>query len=170
MSGLLHDVVQGLRGVPPGVAVLIIGALPVTEARGAVIAGINFFHLPALQVLALSVAGNFLSITPLALFLEPLEQALRRNRLTARLLHWAFARAERNAARVQRWGPLGLFLFVAIPLPGTGAWTGTLIALLLGLRRLPTFVSLYGGIIVAGTVMTVIATAAGVAVRRLFVL
>ena len=168
MHAFLNDIVQGLQGIPRELAVGIIGALPGTEVRGGVIAGINFFHLPPLEALALAAAGNLLAITPALIFLERFERMLRRNRVTQRGLHWAFAHVERNAARVQRWGPLGLLILTSLPLPGAGAWTGVLIALLLGLRRAPALASLYGGVIVGGAVMTVIATAADVAVRRLF--
>jgi len=155
MSGLLEAIVEALRGLPPELTVFIISALPIFEIRGGVIAGI-LLKLPLWSVLVYGFLGNIASVTPLLLFLEPISKWLHGNRLADRLFHWLFSRARRKAEQVNRWGPLGLMLFTAIPLPVSGAWTATLIAILLGVHRGRAIASIYAGIIIAALVVSLL--------------
>jgi len=157
VQDFIGGLVDALRGLPPQAIVFIISALPVLELRGGVIAGINILQRPVAEVFVWAFLGNIASVTPLLLFLEPLEGVLRRNRATRFLLDWFFRRAEKRKASVERWGYLGLWLFVAIPAPVTGAWTGTAVALLLGLRRGPALAAIYAGVVTAGFIMTIVA-------------
>jgi uncharacterized membrane protein len=156
MNGLLDSIVQALRGLPPELTVFLISALPIFEIRGGVIAGLALLHLPLAETLLYGLLGNIASITPVLLFLEPISKWVHGNRFARRFLEWLFARAERKAAAVNRWGALGLTVFVSIPLPGTGAWTGSIIAVLLGMRRLPALACCYLGIVIAGLVVSLL--------------
>ncbi len=152
MSDLLKAAVEALAGVRREYIVFIISALPIFEIRGGVIAGLAF-GLPLWRVLLFGFLGNIASVTPILLFLEPMSKWLYRNRLADRLLHWLFARAQKKADQINRWGPLGLVLFTAIPLPVSGAWTATFASILLGVRRWRAIASIYAGIIIAGAVV-----------------
>ncbi len=156
MNGLLESTVEALRGLPPELTVFIISTLPIFEIRGGVVAGLALFELPLWRVLVYGFLGNIASVTPLLLFLEPITKWLYGNRLADRLFHWLFARARRKAEKVNRWGPLGLMLFTAIPLPVSGAWTATLIAILLGVHRGRAIASIYAGIVIAGLVVSLL--------------
>jgi len=162
MNGLLDSVVQGLRGLPPELIVFLISTLPIFEIRGGVIAGLALLHLPLGETLLYGLLGNIASVTPVLLFLEPISRWLHRNHLARRLLQWLFARAERKAAEVNRWGVLGLTIFVGVPLPGTGAWTGAIIAVVLGMRRPSALIACYLGIAIAGLIVTLL-TLGGIA-------
>ena len=162
MNDLLNATAESLRGLPPELTVFIISALPIFEIRGGVIAGLALFELPLSRVLLYGFLGNIASVTPLLLFLEPITKWLYGNRLADRLFHWLFERARRKAEQVNRWGPLGLMFFTAIPLPVSGAWTATLIAILLGVHRGRAIASIYAGIVIAGIVVSLL-TLGGIA-------
>lgn len=155
MRELLESTAAALRGLPPELTVFIISALPIFEIRGGVIAGLALFGMPLGDVLLFGLLGNIASVTPLLLFLEPMTRWLYGNKLADRLFHWLFERARRKADQVNRWGPLGLVFFTAIPLPVSGAWTATLISIVLGVRRWRAIASIYAGIVIAGVVVSV---------------
>lgn len=167
MSDLLQATEEALQGLPPEFIVFLISALPIFEIRGGVIAGLVLLHLPPWQVLLFGFLGNIASVTPILLFLEPLSKWLYRNRLADRLLHWLFARARKKADQINRWGPLGLMLFTAIPLPVSGAWTATFASILLGVRRTRAIASIYAGIIIAGVLVSILTLGSMAGVRTL---
>jgi uncharacterized membrane protein len=167
MNHLLEAAVEALRGLPPELAVFLISALPIFEIRGGVIAGAAL-DLPFSSILLWGFLGNIASVTPILLFLEPLSKWLYGNRLADRLFHWLFARAQRKAEQVNRWGPLGLVLFTAIPLPVSGAWTATLISIVLGIHRGRAIASIYAGIVIAGLIVSAITFGGIAGVRAIF--
>jgi len=160
-SGLLKDTLDWLRGIPPEYAVLVISALPVFEVRGGVLAGL-LLGLPVERVLLYGCLGNFASVTPALLFLEPLSKWLYGNRFADRVFHWLFAHARKKADQVNNWGMPGLVLLTSIPLPGFGAWTAVIIALLLNMHRWRAVGATYLGIIISGAIVAV-ATLGGMA-------
>ena len=166
MSDLLQATENALGGLPPELVVFLISALPIFEIRGGVIAGFAL-GLPLWRVLLFGFLGNIASVTPMLLFLEPLSKWLYRNRLADRLLHWLFARARKKADQINRWGPLGLMLFTAIPLPVSGGWTATFASILLGIRRLRAIASIYAGIIIAGVIVSILTLGGIAGVRTL---
>jgi len=166
MSDLLRATADALQGLPPEFIVFLISALPIFEIRGGAIAGLAL-GLPLWRVLLFGFLGNIASVTPILLFLEPLSKWLYRNRLADRLLHWLFARAQKKADQINRWGPLGLMLFTAIPLPVSGAWTATFASILLGVRRVRATASIYAGIIIAGVVVSILTLGGMAGVRTL---
>jgi uncharacterized membrane protein len=165
VTGLIEPAYEALKGLPPELIVFIISALPIFEIRGGALVGLAVLEMPVGQVLLYGFLGNIASVTPILLFLEPLSGWLYKNRLADRLLHWLFARARKKADQINRWGPLGLVLFTAIPLPVSGAWTATFASILLGIRRWRALVSIYAGVIIAGVVVS-IATCGGIAACR----
>ena len=167
LSQLLRTTVEALHGLPPEAVVFIISALPIFEIRGGVIAGLAIYNLPIERVMVFGFLGNIASVTPILLFLEPLSKWLRRNRLADRLLHWLFARAQKKAEQINRWGPLGLLLFTAIPLPVSGAWTATFASILLGVRRWRALLSIYAGVLLAGVVVSLLTIGVSAGLRRL---
>ena len=134
--------------------VFLASMIPMTELRGSVPLGCSL-GLPAWQVYLAAVAGNLLPVPLIVLFSRRIFSFLRRHwsRLNG-LLDRIEARAQRNLQRVQRFQILGLCLFVAIPLPGTGAWTGGLIAALLDIRLRRALPTILLGLLVAGLIMT----------------
>ena len=91
---------------------------------------------------------------PILLFIGPVSEWLRRFRAFDRFFTWLFARTRRRGKLIERFEVLGLALFVAIPLPITGAWTGSLAAFIFGVRKRVAFPTIFLGICVAGVIVT----------------
>jgi len=141
-------------GFPKEAIVVIISVLPIIELRGAMPVAINLFHLPWYQALYLSIIGNMLPVPFLLLFLEALARFVSRIEIGRRLVDWVFQRTRRRTVVIEKYERIGLMLFVAIPLPFTGAWTGSLAAFLLGLKFRRALLSITAGVIISGFILT----------------
>lgn len=133
----------------------VMSALPVVELRGAVPVGVWMGYNPITTVLPICVLGNMIPILPILTVL--------RNARIQRALAPVLNRAQRKTAelgmgsRQKQW--ISLAAFVGIPLPGTGAWTGAMGAVLLGLPLLAAWTSIFAGVCAAGLIMTAISVA-----------
>jgi uncharacterized membrane protein len=140
--------------IPRELSTLLIAMLPVSELRGAIPYALSS-GLSWPQSYFWAVIGNFIPVIPLLLFLGPLSNALsQRFFFWRRFFDWLFARTRRRGKLVERYEALGLVLFVAIPLPVTGAWTGTVAAFLFGVRFQYALPAIVLGILLAGIVVT----------------
>ncbi len=133
--------------------VVTLSMAPVSELRGGIPAGL-VMHLPLTVVLPLAVLANIVAVVPVLLWLEPLARMLGRVRLLGRFFDWVFGRARRRSEIVDRYGVLGLTLFVAIPLPVTGAWTGAVIAVVMGLPFWRSLACIAFGVLIASVLVT----------------
>jgi len=141
-------------GISKELIIVIISALPVIELRGALPVAINLFHMPWYWSFCLAVIGNMLPVPILLLFFESLARLISKVAIGKKLVDWIFEHTRRHEKMVQKYEWLGLMLFVAVPLPGTGAWTGAIIAFLLGMKFHWAFLSILCGVIIAGAVVT----------------
>ena len=115
---------------------------------------INIFHMPWYWAFCLAVIGNLLPVPFLLLFLESLAKGVSRVNSGRKLVDWVFQRTRQRGRIIERYEKIGLVLFVAIPLPMTGAWTGSIAAFLFGLKFRHAFLTILGGIIIAGAIVT----------------
>ncbi len=141
--------------------VVLIAALPIAELRLSIPIAIMKepygFGLDPFTALFLSVIGNMLPVIPLLLFLEPVSNFLRRWRIGDIFFTWLFERTHRkHSAEFEKYGSIGLAIFVGIPLPATGAWTGCAAAFIFGFEFKNAFLAILAGVIIAGTVVTVL--------------
>ena len=164
-------------GFSKELVVLAISALPVLELRGALPVAINLFHFPWYYALLLAVIGNLLPVPFILLFLNAFSRLLSKIGFFDRILHWLFEHTRRRGKIINRYERIGLTLFVAIPLPITGAWTGSLAAVLFGLKFKHAFLSIFAGVLIAGAIVTCLcllgwtgAIIAGVALSTLAIL
>ena len=134
--------------------IVIISALPIVELRGALPVAINLFHMAWYQAFWLAIVGNLLPVPILLLFLDSLAKLVSRVKIGKRVVNWVFEHTRRRGMAIERYERLGLTLFVAIPLPVTGAWTGSIAAFLLGLKFRYAFLSILMGILIAGAIVT----------------
>lgn len=141
-------------GLSPKTIILFLSTLPVTELRASVPIGILLLGQSVGAVFFFSVIGNILPIVPIYFFLQPISKRLSRTRCMRRFFEWLFERARKRSGLIEKYEALGLMLFVSIPLPGTGVWTGCLIASLLRMRFIPTFLAATAGVIIAAIVVT----------------
>jgi len=133
--------------------VLFISMLPVVELRGAIPAGAAL-GMPWLESYLISVIGNFLPVPFILLFIRQILHLMKKVKHLDRIALWLEEKAHKKSADVLKYASLGLFVFVALPLPGTGAWTGSLIAALLDMRMKYALPSIFAGVITAGFLVT----------------
>jgi len=141
-------------GFSKELVVLIIAALPIFELRGALPVALNLFHFPWYYALPLAISGNLLPVPVILLFLNAISRCLSKIGFFDRFLHWLFEHTRRRGKVIEKYERIGLALFVAIPLPVTGAWTGSLAAVLFGLKFGHAFLSIFIGVCIAGIIVT----------------
>ncbi|MFC1559335.1 COG2426 family protein [Gemmatimonadota bacterium] len=152
----MSDLWQAFSGLPPELITVIVGALPISEVRGAIPVGIALGDLSWQAAYLFGVIGNALPVAPLLFGLEPVSTWLRRWQIWERFFTWLFARTRRRGGLIEKYGALGLILFVSIPLPVTGAWTGCAAAFVFGIRPGRALPLVLGGIMIAATVVTLV--------------
>jgi uncharacterized membrane protein len=131
--------------------VFILGMMPVSEIRGAIIYGLGM-NLNFASVFLLGALGNIIAIPIIFFTLEKLHFLTLAKRLFGKKM---YAKIEKNQKSLDKWGELALLLFVAIPLPITGAWTGTFIATLLEMDKKKSWIVISIGIIIAGIITAI---------------
>ncbi len=139
--------------MPVELSVIIMAALPISELRGAIPLGI-IKDLPIFETYLLAVVGNIIPVIPLLLFLEPVSEKLCRFKIAKRFFEWLYGRTRKRAEIVQKYEAIGLSLFVAIPLPITGAWTGCVAASLFRIRFRYALPAIIFGVLLAGVIVT----------------
>jgi len=149
---ILNIVINWLKDIPRDYIVMIVAALPISELRGAIPLGLSFgMSIP--KVFWLSILGNISFIAPALFLFEPISTRLRKFKLWSRFFDWFFERTRKNADTIQKYEALGLAIFVAIPLPMTGAWSGVVAASLFKIRFRYAFISIVAGVIGAGLIV-----------------
>lgn len=135
---------------------LLMAMTPVVELRGAIPYGLANGLNPWLTYLA-AVIGNMIPVPFIMIFIRQIFFWLRQksNWLRDRV-DWLINRAERKSELVRKYALVGLTILVAIPLPGTGAWTGALVAALMDIRLRLSFPSVFLGVLIAGIIVTAI--------------
>ena len=135
---------------------LVLAMAPVSELRGAIPYGLAH-DIPLGLLLPLCVAANLLPVPLIVLFLRKILSWMQRlGGKPKALAEWLIARGYKKTMMVKKYETLGLFLLVAIPLPGTGAWTGALVAALMGLRMKFALPAIAGGVAAAGVLVTLV--------------
>ncbi|MBN1885664.1 MAG: small multi-drug export protein [Candidatus Krumholzibacteriota bacterium] len=143
-----------LNAASARIMTVLIAMLPIFELRGAIPIAIASYGLGWREAYLFAVIGNFLPVIPILLLLEPVSTRLRRWPSWDRFFTWLFERARRRGRMIERFEILGLVLFVGIPLPVTGAWTGCAAAYLFRLPLRKSIPAVFAGILVAGIVVT----------------
>lgn len=131
----------------------LISMLPIVELRGAVPVGTALGLNPYL-VLLVSIIGNIIPVPFIVIFARKIIELLRRTKCFSKIADWVEKKANKNKEKIIKYEKLGLFIFVAIPLPGTGAWTGALVSSFLDLRLKNSFIPISAGVVTAGIIMT----------------
>jgi uncharacterized membrane protein len=155
MEGIAQSLFDFFSAWGAEVAVFFVAMCPLVELRLAIPIGC-IAGLPWWEVFLLSVVGNLLPVAPLYFLLRPLFAWMKKTRLFRRLAEALERKIRSKSGRVTRYEMRGLILFVGVPLPGTGAWTGTGIAALLDLKPKKTFLSVVIGVLAAAVAVTLI--------------
>ena len=147
-----------LETVGKELCVFFCSMLPIIECRGAVPLGWGL-GLPWWQTLLFSVAGNLLPVPFILLFIRGFLKWMRgcRVKFFNKIASWLDRKIEKHKGTIEKYSYWGVMLFVGIPIPGTGAWTGTLIASVLGLEPKKSFLAAVGGVLMASAIMMLVA-------------
>ncbi len=149
--------------------VLFCSMLPIIELRGAIPMGAAF-GLPWWQTYLIAVVGNMLPVPIILLFVKSVLNWMVgcKVKFFNKIANKMFEKAEKNREKIEKYAFWGLTLFVAIPLPATGAWTGTLVAALFDMKFWKSILSALLGVMIAGVVMTLISYGAAAAFGAIF--
>lgn len=130
----------------------LISMVPVIELRGGLPFGVAQGLAPLVAAIV-SIVGNLLPIPFLLLFVPKIFDWLRDKKLTHKLILWLEKKAEKNRTKIDKYGWLGLYILVAIPLPGTGGWTGALVASCFKMKFWPSMLAIIAGVFTAGAIV-----------------
>ena len=153
---MVDYIVEAITGADVGkyLATFIISMIPVIELRGAIPIGVGL-GLTHIEAMAISVIGNMMPVPFIILFIRPIFKWMtKHSERLGRLAQKLEAKAEGKWDRIHRFQFFALTLFVAIPLPGTGAWTGALIAAVMNMRLRNALPSILLGVLIAGVLVT----------------
>lgn len=158
------------NGFSADFAIVAISTLPIVELRGAIPVG--HILLPdtdkstrlgrddltrSARIFLYAILGNMLPVPFILLLLGPVSKLCMKVPVGKRFFDWLFARTRRKTADIEKYETLGLAVFVAIPLPATGAWTGAMAGWLLGMSFAHAMLSIFLGVLIAGVIMTTLA-------------
>ena len=156
MEALVSFVTTHLTGLlSKDAIVFIISLMPILELRGGLLAS-SLLGVPYLRALILCIVGNLLPIPLILLFIEKIVLACEHFGPTQGIARKLREKVEKNQASIQKYDFWGLVLFVGIPLPGTGAWTGSLVASLLHMPRKKSFLAIIVGVLLASAIMSIV--------------
>lgn len=139
--------------MPAELTAFIISIMPVLEIRGGMIAS-RLLEMPFLKAFIICYLGNMLPIPFIILFIRKIFEFLRRFKFFEKIIDKLEKKTEKNKDKVLKYEAWGLLLFVAIPLPGTGGWTGALMAALLDIRLQKSLPIIALGVLIAGFIMS----------------
>jgi uncharacterized membrane protein len=157
-SGFGLKIASALRklGWPDEAVVFTLGTLPVLELRGAIPVG-YWMKLDPLRLTILSILGNMVPVPFIILYLKKIASFLSEKIPSSRgIIDFLFERAKEKAEPVREFQWIGLMLFVAVPFPGTGAWTGAIVASVLGMSFWPAVSANFFGVVIAGVLVNLL--------------
>lgn len=134
--------------------VFVISMVPILELRGGLIAA-SLLDLPMWQSFLLCFIGNILPIPFILWFINPIFRKMRNWKHLGKIVLWCEKKAHSKQEKIENLKYLGLFLFVGIPVPGTGAWMGCLIAALLDMDKKKSLLASILGVVLAGIIMLI---------------
>ncbi len=152
-------------------ATFAISIVPIIELRGAIPVAVFTFHLTYVEAFIISFVGNILPVYFIVKFIRPIFDLLGKIKIFKKIIDWVTEKANRKIAeskKLQTATLLGLYLFVAIPLPGTGAWTGSLIANFLDLPPKKAVPPIIAGVFTAGVIILGLTAIANGGINYLF--
>ena len=153
MEHIIESIVGAFSGsLPKELIVFVISMVPILELRGSLLAA-GFLNMEFFSTFIIAVIGNFLPIPFILLFIDKIFAWLKKTKLK-NMVEKLENKALAKSYQIKKYGKIGLFLFVAIPVPGTGAWMGSLIAMALKLDRTKAFLAIGVGVIVAGLLVS----------------
>lgn len=158
MDSLVQWFTANLSGVISKEAIIfIISMIPILELRGGLLAASPaLLNVPILRAIPLCIVGNILPIPFILLLIRRVLEWMKKVSFLRGMALWLERKAISKKGQVEKYEFWGLLLFVGIPLPGTGAWTGAMVASLLHMKFGKAFGAIIGGIVMATVIMSVL--------------
>ena len=159
---MTDTLVQGLTSLLGGkvsgeAIIFIISMIPILELRGGLLAASPaLLNVPILKAIPICIIGNLLPIPFILLLIEKVLNGMERVPGLSKVAIWVRQKADKNKSQIEKFGFWGLVLFVGIPLPGTGAWTGSLVAALLHMKFGKAIGAILCGIVMATVIMSLL--------------
>ena len=151
---LVQSVIDALSGsFGKEAIVFIISMIPILELRGALLVAGPLLGVPVSTAIPLCIIGNIIPVPFILLLITPIFNWMKGTRTFKPLVNKLESKAMSKSDKIEKYEFWGLVLFVGIPLPGTGAWTGSLIAALLGIKFKKAFPAVLIGICMATVIM-----------------
>ncbi|MFC1667894.1 COG2426 family protein [Chlamydiota bacterium] len=143
------------KGISKELIIVLISTLPIVELRGAIPVA-HLLQIGVIKAYFLAIVGNMIPVIPILLLIGPFSRWAMRFKIGNIFFSWLFARTRRKSTIIEKYETLGLSIFVAIPLPITGAWTGCVAAFLMGTSLRHSFLAILLGVMTAGIIMTTV--------------
>jgi uncharacterized membrane protein len=154
---LIVGLFAGFSNIPFGkeLIVFIISLMPILELRGGLIAA-SLLGLDPVRSYIISIIGNIIPVPFILWLINYILEYMRKSKKLSKIAKWLDKKVDKHKGQIEKYGFIGLVLFVGIPLPGTGAWTGCLIASVLEMDRKKAFIAALIGIFIASIIMMII--------------
>ena len=155
MEGLVEFFIELFGGINKELVIFIISLMPILELRGGLLAA-TLLDVEFVRAAIICILGNVLPIPFVLLFLKYILKILSKWKFTTKIVNWLEKKVHDKREQIDKYGYFGLVLFVGIPLPGTGAWTGALLAVMLDLNRKKSFICILLGVLMAAIIMSIL--------------
>ena len=152
------------HGIPDWLVVFIISVCPILECRLGMFTAIVLLEMNPFVGFIISFLGNILPIPFILLLINWIFKVLKKVPGINKAIFWLENKTMQKRDKIDKYGIWGLLIFVAVPLPGTGGWTGALLASLLELDKKKSFLVISLGVFIAGLIITVLSLVIGAAV------
>lgn len=152
---LASTLAELFKGGGKEVAIFIISLLPILELRGGLIAA-RILGVEFIKAFIICYIANIIPVPFILLFINWIFNKMSKWKPTKKIVDWLSNKTLKKKEQIDKYGYFGLFLFVGIPLPGTGAWTGALLAILLNLDKKKSFITIALGVLSAGIIMSLL--------------
>jgi len=156
------DYIELFGNLPPELSVFLISLIPIAELRASIPVALGVYNMPVWKAIALSVAGDIFVAFLIIYFLDIVYNFLKgRFGPVDRFFFWLFKRSRKKFFnKYEIWGSIALVIFVAIPLPATGAWTGSIASWLFGITKARSLIYVSLGVIISAVIVTLISLGA----------
>lgn len=152
---LASTLAELFKGGGKEVAIFIISLLPILELRGGLIAA-RILGVEFIKAFIICYIANIIPVPFILLFINWIFNKMSKWKPTKKIVDWLSNKTLKKKDQIDKYGYFGLFLFVGIPLPGTGAWTGSLLAILLNLDKKKSFITIAIGVLAAGIIISLL--------------
>ena len=154
---------HAIQGLPDWLVVVVLSMAPVSELRGGIPVGVCAYDMPLAVVLPLAIISNVVAVLWVVPTYNWMAVTFDGTAIIGPLFRWLTARAEKRRHLVEKYGVLAVTLFVAIPLPVTGAWTGSIVAAVFRMPFAKACVCILLGVMIASAIVTSL-TLAGISI------